>query len=200
MMQAKKGKAVLAAALAVALAASLCATGCMPSPSAGFGESSGAEAAQSSEYIIDKCGAIPNSAKKKLERAANTIAASYGCGTYFVVIEDYIEAELEQYAANLWQRRGLGIGDSQNGIIYIVCANTGEYALLTHGEMSDAFSESRLAEIEEGVGKKLLDGQWSKGAAEFLRLCEEALEHYSAHGSALNLDSVASLTGVAATM
>lgn len=178
-----RGKAVLAAATAVALAASLCATGCAPSPSGDFTDNSSiVESAQSGEYVIDKCGAISGPSKILLESEGKSIATVYGCGTYFVVIEDYIEAELEQYAANLWQRRGLGIGESRNGIIYVVSGTTGEYTTLLHGKAESAFSESRIAEIESAVAEELAGGDWDGGVIAYMEMCMETLQYYDAHG------------------
>ena len=186
----KAAGAAVCAALILSLAGVLPIAGCapvpvpVPIPLGDFWDSS-----QDEGYITVTDGLISDKRVVKLEKTAEEIAEDYGCGVYFSIIEGYEESELEEHVAELWDERGLGIGDSKSGIILVMSTFDGYFTVLAHGDAREVFTTERIAEIEDEFAKQATTNRLSEAVEKYLSMCRETLEHYEATHSPLGSSS-----------
>lgn len=143
-------------------------------------------AAKQSYVIInnDDTG-IEKSEKSKLESAAQELAANYGVGVYLAYV-DYSDKDTDRESAKaLWNKRKMGLGDNDSGILLFIAVKDRRMVTITHGEGVSAFSDPRIDEMEDEEALYLSDDDWLGAGEEYYALAKETLAFYDEHGYAM---------------
>lgn len=108
----------------------------------------------------------------RLEGIKNT----YGVDTAFVITDEISTESAQAEADNLYDYCGYGVGDTYDGILYLVCQPTHEYAFTTCGRGIDIFNDDGLEYIDNAMLPYLKDGNYYEAAMVYADKCEELLQ------------------------
>lgn len=157
-------------------------------PSAAPAESPAAE----QRFILDEAGLLTHAQKLKLESQAQKAAEMYDCGVYVLTVDTMNGMERREYAKEYYANHKLGVGDFQNGILFLVCMDTREYVTITYGRNPNkiteygpgilAFTDEGIAAMEDAVTPKLSDGDYSGAFDTYVSTCTEYLDYYKENG------------------
>lgn len=136
-------------------------------------------------YVVDEAGLLGGDTAS-LESQAADLAGQYGVGVYFVTVNDMGGMAVRDYAKQYYQQNALGEGSDQSGILFLVCMGTRDYVTVTYGGGVHAFTDYRIAQIEESVKPKLSDGDYTGAAETYMSLCGDTLQYMAENGEPLD--------------
>lgn len=90
---------------------------------------------------------------------------------------------------NYYIANGLGYGDEQSGILFLLAVGSRKYVTITYGGGVTAFTDYRIEQIEDAVVPYLSDDDWAEAASEYLSMCADTLDFYAEHGEPLDVDN-----------
>lgn len=64
------------------------------------------------------------------------------------------------YAKNYYISNGLGYGDEQSGILFLLAVGSRKYVTITYGEGVTAFTDYRIEQQEDEIVPQLSDEEW----------------------------------------
>lgn len=168
-------------------------------PSAAPVESPAAE----QRFILDEAGLLTQAQRLKLESRAQKAAETYDCGVYVLTVDTMNGMERREYAKEYYANHKLGVGDFQNGIVFLVCMDTREYVTITYGRNPNkiteygpgimAFTDEGIAAMEDAVTSNLSDGDYNGAFDTYMSTCVEYLDYYEEHGEGMVPTSVSSI-------
>ena len=150
-----------------------------------------AEGSAEQHYIIDEAGLLTQGQWLKLESRAQKLSEQYGCGIYVLTVDTMDGAQRRDFAKDYYASHKLGLGDFQNGILFLVCMDTREYVTITYGRNPEklteygpgilAFTDKGIEALEEAILPSLSDGDYSAAFSSYVDTCGEYLSYYAEH-------------------
>ena len=107
----------------------VCSSGCGP---ALHGPDLPARAA--APLVRDECGVFDADTLADLEEQAESASDGHDVDVYFLVVDDIGDADQRVYAKNYYISNGLGYGDEQSGILFLLAVGSRKYVTITYGE------------------------------------------------------------------
>ena len=139
--------------------------------------------------VRDECGVFDADTLADLEEQAESASDGHDVDVYFLVVDDIGDADQRDYAKNYYISNGLGYGDEQSGILFLLAVGSRKYVTITYGGGVTAFTDYRIEQIEDTVVPYLSDDDWAEAASEYLSMCADTLHFYAEHGEPLDVDN-----------
>lgn len=96
-------------------------------------------------------------------------------------------ADLEEQAESASD--GLGYGDEQSGILFLLAVGSRKYVTITYGEGVTAFTDYRIEQQEDEIVPQLSDEEWADAAYTYIDMCDYALDYYADYGEPIDVDN-----------
>jgi len=96
-------------------------------------------------------------------------------------------ADLEEQAESASD--GLGYGDEQSGILFLLAVGSRKYVTITYGEGITAFTDYRIEQQEDEIVPELSDEEWADAAYTYIDMCDDALDYYADYGEPIDVDN-----------
>lgn len=101
--------------------------------------------------VRDECGVFDADTLADLEEQAESASDGHDVDVYFLVVDDIGDADQRDYAKNYYISNGLGYGDEQSGILFLLAVGSRKYVTITYGEGVTAFTDYRIEQQEEEI-------------------------------------------------
>lgn len=150
--------------------------------------------------VRDECGVFDADTLAELEQEAEDASAGHDVDVYFLVVDNIGDANQRDYAKNYYISNGLGYGDEQSGILFLLAVGSRKYVTITYGGGVTAFTDYRIEQQEDEIVPKLSDEDWDDAAETYIEMCGEALDYYAEHGTPIDVDTSVSLEDLLAAM
>ena len=106
-----------------------------------------------------------------------------------LVVDSIGDADQREYAKNYYISNGLGYGDEQSGILFLLAVGSRKYVTITYGGGVTAFTDYRIEQQEDEIVPLLSDEEWEDAADTYIEMCDEALDYYADHGEPIDIDN-----------
>ncbi|MGN1319222.1 MAG: TPM domain-containing protein, partial [Lachnospirales bacterium] len=106
----------------------------------------------------------------------DSIRNTYGVDIAFVISKKIVMENAQSEADNLYDYYGYGVGENYDGILYLVCSTTHEYAFTTCGKAIEIFNDDALEYIDNEMLPYLKDGDYYNASLVYVDKCEELLK------------------------
>ena len=139
--------------------------------------------------VRDECGIFDADTLADLEEEAESASDGHDVDVYFLVVDDIGDADQRDYAKNYYISNGLGYGDEQSGILFLLAVGSRKYVTITYGGGVTAFTDYRIEQLEDEVVPLLSDGDYADAAQTYINLCASTLDFYAENGEPLDYDN-----------
>lgn len=139
--------------------------------------------------VRDECGVFDADTLADLEEQAESASDGHDVDVYFLVVDDIGDADQRDYAKNYYISNGLGYGDEQSGILFLLAVGSRKYVTITYGGGVTAFTDYRIEQLEDEVVPLLSDGDYADAAQTYIDLCASTLDFYAENGEPLDYDN-----------
>ena len=139
--------------------------------------------------VRDECGIFDADTLADLEEQAESASDGHDVDVYFLVVDDIGDADQRDYAKNYYISNGLGYGDEQSGILFLLAVGSRKYVTITYGGGVTAFTDYRIEQLEDEVVPLLSDGDYADAAQTYIDLCASTLDFYAENGEPLDYDN-----------
>ena len=136
--------------------------------------------------VRDECGVFDSDTLADLEEQAESASDGHDVDVYFLVVDDIGDADQRDYAKNYYISNGLGYGDEQSGILFLLAVGSRKYVTITYGGGVTAFTDYRIAQIEDKIVPMLSDGSYYKASDTYIEMCADTLDFYADKGAPLD--------------
>ena len=109
--------------------------------------------------VRDECGVFDADTLADLEEQAESASDGHDVDVYFLVVDDIGDADQRDYAKNYYISNGLGYGDEQSGILFLLAVGSRKYVTITYGEGVTAFTDYRIEQQEDEIVPPMRNGQ-----------------------------------------
>ena len=139
--------------------------------------------------VRDECGVFDADTLADLEEQAESASDGHDVDVYFLVVDDIGDADQRDYAKNYYISNGLGYGDEQSGILFLLAVGSRKYVTITYGEGVTAFTDYRIEQQEDEIVPELSDEEWADAAYTYIDMCDYALDYYADYGEPIDVDN-----------
>ena len=139
--------------------------------------------------VRDECGVFDADTLADLEEKAESASDGHDVDVYFLVVDDIGDADQRDYAKNYYISNGLGYGDEQSGILFLLAVGSRKYVTITYGEGVTAFTDYRIEQQEDEIVPELSDEEWADAASTYIDMCDDALDYYADYGEPIDVDN-----------
>ena len=139
--------------------------------------------------VRDECGVFDADTLADLEEQAESASDGHDVDVYFLVVDDIGDADQRDYAKNYYISNGLGYGDEQSGILFLLAVGSRKYVTITYGGGVTAFTDYRIEQMEDDIVPKLSDGDWAGAARTYIEMADYTLDYYAEHGEPIDVDN-----------
>lgn len=85
-------------------------------------------AGAAASLVRDECGVFDADTLADLEEQAESASDGHDVDVYFLVVDDIGDADQRDYAKNYYISNGLGYGDEQSGILFLLAVGSRKYS------------------------------------------------------------------------
>lgn len=137
--------------------------------------------------VRDEYGLFDADTCNSLEASAEAASDGHDCDVYFLTVDSIGDTDQRQYAKDYYQANGLGSGDDQSGILFLVAIGSRKYVTITYGGGVTAFTDYRIGQIEDEIVPYLSSGDYAAAAQTYIDLCADTLDYYAEHGEPIDI-------------
>ena len=148
------------------------------------------QAAKTGSFVYDQRDLLSDSDFAELEAKGRDYAERYNMGVYLLTCSDMgsydpSPSERNEFARDFFEQHDLGVGEDEDGIIFVIAADSRDYVTVKHiGSGDDPFSDDCVDELEDDVVDHLSDDDWSGGAQAYYETVGSQLEYFANNGKA----------------
>lgn len=136
-------------------------------------------AAAETAFFVDETGVLSMEELSSLNAEAESIADEYACGVYGYILYDYETVNDEsvyEAAKTLYQRDGLGVGESSDGVLLLLSMAERDYALIAYGDFAnETFTDAGKDYMADAFLGAFGEDDWYAGFCDYLRVSEEMI-------------------------
>lgn len=125
--------------------------------------------------LIDIPCVLSDSEYAELSEALRDLKSTYSVDVAFVIIDEISGEDPQAVADDIYDYYGYGVGSSRDGILYLLCDFTNQYAFTTCGYGIEIFTDDGLEYIEEAMLPYLKDGNYYEAISVYIDKCEELI-------------------------
>ncbi|MDD6023246.1 MAG: TPM domain-containing protein [Oscillospiraceae bacterium] len=158
----------------------------------GVGLSNSLFGTASAPFVVDDALLLTQQELDTLEEKAEDLAFEYDCGVYVLTVDSLDGKTPRDFAQDYYWDYDLGIGEGQNGIMFLVAMDSRDYITITYGKDPTgeyeygigirAFSDFGIEKMEEQVVPLLSDGDYNGAFTTYMDVCQEYLEFLKEEG------------------
>lgn len=126
--------------------------------------------------LIDMPEILSSQEYNEVYNRLESIKGTYGVDAAFVITDKISSENAQAEADYLYDYGGYGAGDNNDGILYLVCESTHEYAFSTCGRGIDIFNDDALEYIDDAILPYLKENNYYQAAMIYADKCEELLK------------------------
>ena len=93
----------------------------------------------------------------ELEQKAQDASAGHGVNVYLLTVADIGGQNVREFAKDWYRSNDLGYGEGKSGILFLIALDSRDYVTITYGGGVTAFTDYRIAQIEDVYKRQSLD-------------------------------------------
>lgn len=122
----------------------------------------------------------------ELEQKAQDASAGHGVNVYLLTVADIGGQNVREFAKDWYRDYDLGYGEGKSGILFLIALDSRDYVTITYGGGVTAFTDYRIAQIEDKIVPMLSDGSYYKASDTYIEMCADTLDFYVEKGAPLD--------------
>lgn len=115
----------------------------------------------------------------ELEQKAQDASAGHGVNVYLLTVADIGGQNVREFAKDWYRSYDLGYGEGKSGILFLIALDSRDYVTITYGGGVTAFTDYRIAQIEDKIVPMLSDGTYYKASDTYIEMCADTLDFYA---------------------
>lgn len=133
---------------------------------------SSVQAQEDKERVIDNDNLISDTLEAELETRLDAIADEYDIDV--VILTEYSIGGIDglTYANTYYDENNLGIGEDNDGILFVLSLEFRDWGISTEGFGDEAFNNYALDKFEENILSEYSNGNYDTGFSEFVDMVE----------------------------
>ena len=132
------------------------------------------------DYVSDYAGILSSDEQKDLRDRAASVSAQYDFGVYVVVVDDhtqYVNGSIEDFAEEIFHSYGLGVGETEEGVILAMSMKERDYDIYAHGEFGNyAFTDYGKGQLADSFLDNFRRNDWAGGFRDFIETSSSMLQ------------------------
>ena len=126
--------------------------------------------------IVDEAGYLMQSELSSLSKDLDKVREKYNFEVAIYTESDMTSSTAEASADDIYDYKGYGAGENDDGILLYICADTREYHFTTHGKGLEYFNSNGLAYLESEVLPYLSENDYYEAFEEYIETTDELLQ------------------------
>ena len=136
--------------------------------------------------VMDTYELFKPEATAELEQKAQDASAGHGVNVYLLTVDDIDGQNVREFAKDWYRGYDLGYGEGKSGILFLIALDSRDYVTITYGGGVTAFTDYRIAQIEDKIVPMLSDGTYYKASETYIEMCADTLDFYAEKGAPLD--------------
>lgn len=136
--------------------------------------------------VMDTYELFKPEATAELEQKAQDASAGHGVNVYLLTVSDIGGQNVREFAKDWYRDYDLGYGEGKSGILFLIALDSRDYVTITYGGGVTAFTDYRIAQIEDKIVPMLSDGTYYKASDTYIEMCADTLDFYAEKGAPLD--------------
>ena len=136
--------------------------------------------------VMDTYELFKPEATAELEQKAQDASAGHGVNVYLLTVPDIGGQNVREFAKDWYRDYDLGYGEGKSGILFLIALDSRDYVTITYGGGVTAFTDYRIAQIEDKIVPMLSDGTYYKASDTYIEMCADTLDFYAEKGAPLD--------------
>ena len=136
--------------------------------------------------VMDTYELFKPEATAELEQKAQDASAGHGVNVYLLTVSDIGGQNVREFAKDWYRNYDLGYGEGKSGILFLIALDSRDYVTITYGGGVTAFTDYRIAQIEDKIVPMLSDGTYYKASETYIEMCADTLDFYAEKGAPLD--------------
>ena len=136
--------------------------------------------------VMDTYELFKPEATAELEQKAQDASAGHGVNVYLLTVADIGGQNVREFAKDWYRDYDLGYGEGKSGILFLIALDSRDYVTITYGGGVTAFTDYRIAQIEDKIVPMLSDGSYYKASDTYIEMCADTLDFYADKGAPLD--------------
>ena len=133
--------------------------------------------------VMDTYELFKPEATAELEQKAQDASAGHGVNVYLLTVADIGGQNVREFAKDWYRSYDLGYGEGKSGILFLIALDSRDYVTITYGGGVTAFTDYRIAQIEDKIVPLLSDGSYYKASDTYIEMCADTLDFYAEKGA-----------------
>lgn len=126
--------------------------------------------------VMDTYELFKPEATAELEQKAQDASAGHGVNVYLLTVSDIGGQNVREFAKDWYRDYDLGYGEGKSGILFLIALDSRDYVTITYGGGVTAFTDYRIAQIEDKIVPMLSDGTYYKASDTYIEMCADTLD------------------------
>ena len=136
--------------------------------------------------VMDTYELFKPEATAELEQKAQDASAGHGVNVYLLTVSDIGGQNVREFAKDWYRDYDLGYGEGKSGILFLIALDSRDYVTITYGGGVTAFTDYRIAQIEDKIVPMLSDGTYYKASETYIEMCADTLDFCAEKGAPLD--------------
>lgn len=127
-------------------------------------------------YVIDDDGLLTSVQEQQLAGKIQTISQQYDFQPVILTVETLGGRTAQRYAEDYFLDHDLGMGEERDGIVFLICLEYRDWAIVTHGNTRDVVTDNNIDDIADAILSDLSAGNYYTAFDTFLDLVQDEYE------------------------
>ena len=137
--------------------------------------------------VYDEAGILSEDELSSLTEFAESVSDEYKCSIVVAAVNNLNGySNIEKFADDFFDSNNLGYGQSDDGIMLIICMSTRDYAVLADGRGVDLFTDYGRDYIISQFKSKLSSGNYYGAFKTFINESVKLIKYYNSNGCAFD--------------
>lgn len=130
--------------------------------------------------VVDDANLLSDSEEKALTEKIDTLVAKYNCDIVAVTTADLKGKTVQAYADDYYDNNGYGVGNGDDGILFLYSKDGNQAAISTYGYGIKAFTDYGIDYIFDEVTPAIKSKDFNKTFNTYVTLCDKFLKQAKA--------------------
>lgn len=132
--------------------------------------------AEHPERLVDDAELLNEEEKKLLEERLDEISERQNCDVAIVTVDSLGGQSASSYADDFYDNNGYGMGQGDDGILFLLAISERKWAISTYGFGTEAFTDAGQEYIMKQVRPALSDGNYYESFMSYAELADDFLD------------------------
>ncbi len=128
-------------------------------------------------HVVDEADLLTADEEARLTQKLDLISREYEQDIVVVTVNSLDGKDVQLYADDYYDDNDYGMGDTQSGILLLICMGTREYAISPYGDAIDIFDDSALDALEYAFLDYLSSGYYYDAFDAYAYECAHILKY-----------------------